>query len=207
MRPISIRICHIDDLMTIVDLHLKAFKDHINARLGRRYLRTFLSWFIKREDCIALVAVNKDGLPVGYIVGGYWGYQRRLNKDLFLRGVFSLLANPRALCHPKIFRALFSRLKILVGLTKHIETNQQQLKGRIISVVGVAIDLDWQRNGVGTLLLDAFEAQAIKMHFDILRLSVYQSNKPARFFYEKNGWVLLQNTKDLPVVAYAKEIA
>ncbi|HYF67669.1 MAG TPA: GNAT family N-acetyltransferase [Ohtaekwangia sp.] len=205
MNSISIRAFRKEDLPHVVEFHKAAFKDHINARLGNAYLTRFLSWFINQEKCIAFVAVDEKNQPIGYVVGAYWGYQQRLNRFLLGRSVVAMITHPVVLFHPKIWNALIARVKILLGLSKHVEETQKQLQGNIISLVGIGVDTKLHRGGVGTMLLKTFETKATEINFDTLRLSVYSSNKTARSFYEKNGWFLLQDTAGSPIVAYAKK--
>jgi ribosomal protein S18 acetylase RimI-like enzyme len=55
-------------------------------------------------------------------------------------------------------------------------------------VSGFVVAARWRRHGVGTTLMDAAEAEALKQECDRLRLTVAKDNGPALALYARRGY-------------------
>jgi len=179
-------------LESVINLHLKAFRGYLNARLGKRYLRAFFRWFIENGD-ISLVAVNHDLKIVGYVVGAKDQYQKMLTKHMFFTVICSFIAKPWLLFQSRVIKIVFNRLINLFSKTKR----NSEKKFREISLVGIAVDQNFSGRGIGTKLLDAFEKNAKNLDYQIMQLSVYSDNRGARKSYEKAGWKLDSDLKNV----------
>jgi ribosomal-protein-alanine N-acetyltransferase len=57
-------------------------------------------------------------------------------------------------------------------------------------ITNVAVAPGWRRQGIGSLLLDALRAEAVRRRLSFLTLEVRRSNAPAVSLYEKHGFTL-----------------
>jgi len=176
---------HLDE---VVELHMWAFKDHLNVLLGKRYIKAFLHWFIKKDGAVNVVGIDADGKVLGYIVGAPWGYQKPMNKELLGIASVEMLKRPWIFFHKKILRSVWLRSKTMLGLNKFIATTQKKYAGNMISLVGIGVSKQATGSGIAPLMMDVFIAQAKEKKYDYARLSVYATNTRARKFYEKMGW-------------------
>jgi hypothetical protein len=78
----------------MVELHLEAFAGYLNVTLGRRYVRSFIEWFVRAEGTIAIAAIDRHQRVLGYAVGARIGYDSMLNRDLFWIVVAAALMRP-----------------------------------------------------------------------------------------------------------------
>lgn len=191
------------DIEATVSVHLRAFKGYMNASLGRNYVRQFLNWF--RTSSISTSLVVTDGEQIiGYVVGARLGYDAALNKALLKTGIWAILTHPAILLHSHFTGTIKSRLQLLFREKKvPVKVNKEPI-GTGISLVGIAVDPLNAKKGAGSMLMKAFEEQAIASGYNYMRLSVYEVNETAKRLYSKSGWQLLEI--DTPVLYYYKEI-
>lgn len=192
------------DLDVVCDLHMWAFKDHLNVLLGKTYIRAFLKWFIGRDDCINVVGIMDQGATGGYIVGASWGYQQQMNRSLLKIAAIEMFKRPWLLVHKKIIFSVCLRIKTMLGLNKFIGETSARYEGKILSLVGIGVAENAQGSGIATRMMEAFINQAKGAGYDFVRLSVYSSNERARRFYEKTGWQPEITNK--PVMGYYKKL-
>ncbi|CAN5830503.1 hypothetical protein BH11BAC4_BH11BAC4_23470 [soil metagenome] len=192
---------HLDAVTT---LHMWAFKDHLNILLGKRYIKAFLHWFIKKDGAVNVVGINDNEQIAGYIVGAPWGYQQSMNKELLNIAAVEMIKRPWIFFHKKIWQSVWLRSKTMLGMNKFIANTQQKYIGSIISLVGIGVAENAAGTGIAALMMDTFIAQATEKKYDYARLSVYVSNGRARRFYEKMGW--LPEETGTAVMGYYKKL-
>lgn len=192
---------HLD---AVRDLHMWAFKDHLNVLLGKKYIREFLKWFISKGDCINVVGLMDDGTVCGYIVGAPWGYQQQMNKSLLQVAALEMAKRPWLFLHKKIILSVCLRVKTILGLNKFIGETSNRYEGKILSLVGIGVAERAQGSGLASIMMDRFMEKAKMEGFQFVRLSVYSTNSRARKFYEKMGWQPEITNK--PVMGYYKKI-
>lgn len=169
-----------------VKVHLDAFRGYANAKLGARYTRHFLLWFSRRDDTIALVAVE-DGEVLGYVVGAPAGYGSAMNRELFRVVAFESLLRPWLIADRRFMRAVRAKLKGIFGRTPVVQ-QAPALEGPVLSLVGIGTSSAHRGRGAGMLLMNEFERVARQKGFRTLRLTVYPDNTAARRVYERSGW-------------------
>lgn len=194
-----------DQLDAVVDLHMWAFKDHLNVLLGKRYIKAFLHWFIQKEGAVNITGIGDDGMVAGYIVGAPWGYQKMMNKDLLAVAATEMIKRPWIFFHKKIWQSVWLRMKTMLGMNKFIETTREKYSGNMISLVGIGVSSQAMGTGIASLMMEEFISQARKKNYDYARLSVYASNSRARKFYEKMGWMPEETGN--PVMGYYKKLS
>lgn len=194
-----------DQMDEVVNLHMWAFKDHLNVLLGKRYIKAFLHWFIKKEGAVNVVGIDDNGKTAGYIVGAPWGYQQGMNKDLMNVAAVEMIKRPWIFFHKKILQSVWLRSKTMLGLNKFIATTQGKYSGKMISLVGIGVSQAAMGSGIAGLMMEAFTENARQQQYDYARLSVYKNNERARKFYEKMGWI--PEESNTPVMGYYKKLS
>ena len=201
MKIIVFNSSHLDK---VTELHLWAFKDHLNVLLGKRYIRAFLTWFIKADGTVNVVGIDDNEQIAGYIVGAPWGYQKQMNKKLLPVATVEMIKRPWIFFHKKILQSIWLRSKTMLGLNKFIETTREKYSGKIISLVGIGVSEQAIGSGIAPLMMDQFIELAIRKNYAYARLSVYKSNSRARKFYEKMGWA--PEESNTTVMGYYKKL-
>ena len=201
MKVIAFNNSHLDQ---VTELHMWAFKDHLNVLLGKRYIREFLNWFIKADGTVNVVGIDDSENITGYIVGAGWGYQKNMNKSLLGIAAVEMLKRPWIFFHRKILQSIWLRSKTILGLNKFIETTKEKYAGKIISLVGIGVSEKAMGSGIAALMMDKFTELARQKNYDYARLSVYRSNDRARRFYEKMGWIAEES--NAAVMGYYKKL-
>ncbi len=188
----------------VVQLHHEAFSGYLNTLLGAGYVKSFMRWFIKREDSVSLAAVDRNQAVVGYVIGAGIGYDKALNRDLFWTVAVRILLKPWLLLNPLLRIAIKARLRVMAKHERAIGL-EQGLPQPSMSLIAIGVASSRRRNGIGLQLMQAFTEQASVLQMRSLRLSVYQDGVSARRFYEKCGWKLLEGeTREGGVLQYAK---
>lgn len=183
-----------DDIQYLSKIHLAAFKGYMNAGMGKRYVRRFLSWFMTYPNAISLKA-EYDGQTCGYVVGAPIGYDKYINRDLFNAALLGIFTHPFILFHQNFTRAAKAKLLMLLG-KKPIKKIIQTPVGNGISLVGICVAPDLGSKGIGKAIMSSFENAARKLGMQYMRLSVYRNNTVARTLYEKAGWYMMDDDQD-----------
>ena len=169
----------------VCGLHMAAAANTPSARLGRRYVVAFMSWFATAGDAIAFVAETESGHIVGYAIGAPVGYAGTLTLHLAWIGATAMLIRPWMLFDYRIWATVKARIGFVFSRSA---TNTTGLPTPSMSLVGIAVDPSAAGKGVGFRLMKAFEERARDMRMASLRLSVYPENTGARRLYERCGW-------------------
>ncbi len=193
---IIVRQTLINDILPLSLIHLKAFKNHMNARLGRKYAGAFIKWFIENSNAICLTA-TADEKTMGYVCGAALGYNQKMNKDLLRTVAGCFLFRPYLFFNKELMNAVKIKIQILLGNKSLLKDAVKDPSGRGISLVSICSDTNSTIKGIGTVLINEFEKQAKLLGFDFMRLSVKPENVKAINFYEHNGWQLLQNNQNI----------
>ncbi len=201
MKIVKFENRHLDE---VTDLHMEAFKEHLNVLLGKKYIKAFLAWFIQSDRCVNIVGEDESGKAIGYIVGAPWGYQQGMNKALLKTAAFEMIKRPWIFVHKKILQSVWLRVKTILGMNKFIQTTGERYAGKIISLVGIGVSPVAMGSGVAKEMMEKFISEATQKNYDYARLSVYVSNARARKFYEKCGW--LPEQSNTAVMGYYKKL-
>jgi ribosomal protein S18 acetylase RimI-like enzyme len=175
-------------LQEVVAIHLQAFADFKNVRLGRAYAEAFLEWFYKAPDGVALSA-RVSANAAGYVVGAPIGYQTRLYRRLAPVVICSLVTRPMLLADRAIVSALWSGLWALGGRTARV-TTLRELPSPTYALVGIGVTRAVRGRRVGEALLRAFEVEVRRRGGRSMQLSVLRENQAACRLYSRCGWAL-----------------
>jgi len=191
------------DLDTVADIHMYAFKDHISSKLGKRYNKAFLGWFIK-DDCIPLVATDETGKAVAYYIAAPFGYQKAMNKALLPIAIVEMIKRPWVFFNKKILNTVWVRAKIMMGLNTFVDTTKAKYPGKLIAMVGQGKGKEAKEKGMSVALMTAAHVEARKLGYEYARGTVYKTNVIAKSILEKLGYIAEPENSSFTVVYYLK---
>ena len=170
------------------DVHMGAFAGYMNARLGRAYVRAFLSWFAGgAQGAVALASLDASDRLLGYVVGAPLGYARAMTRALLVPALRGVVQRPALLFDARIRAAAGARLAGLAGRREPARP-MPELPAPVMSLVGIGVAAQGRGRGHGRALVQGFELAARARRMPSLRLSVYPENLDARRLYERCGW-------------------
>ena len=171
----------------VTKIHFNAFAGYMNTHIGTAYVRAFMSWFLRAERAIALVATDSDSKVIGYVVGAPLGYNGPMNRDLFWVAARGIIVRPWLLFSPQFVSTVMARIGFILGRSP-MRYGEPELPGPTMSLVGIGVSSLARGKKAGLRLMQAFEARARELQMHSLRLSVYEGNTVARRLYESCGW-------------------
>ena len=171
----------------VADLHFQAFAGQMNTRMGRGYICSFIDWFCRQKDGIALMAV-RDGALAGYVVGAPDGYRHEMFRDLSGIAAYGMLKRPWVLLNIRFLRQAISALLSMAGARTDTPT-VPGLAAPTMCLVAIGVTPMMRGRGIAQTLMTAFESEARKRGARSLRLTVYRDNQAARTLYEKCRWI------------------
>jgi ribosomal protein S18 acetylase RimI-like enzyme len=169
-------------------IHLDALSASRTAIMGAAYARRFIDWFCQTEHrAIALVAVDKYGDVVGYVIGAPLGYPTALSRAMAPLAAAALVARPWLFFRREFRNGLLDRVRLLLGRSVPRRA-EPGLPTPTASLVAIGVTPAARGRKIGLCLVQAFEAQAQALGMRSLRLSMHSDNFIARRLYERCGW-------------------
>ncbi len=176
------------DVVSVVNLHVRAFPGFFLSFLGPRFLKEFYRSFVFDSNGVALVAEESGtgrilGVVAGPVVPG--GYFRRLLIRRWwafcLASVGAVLCNP--LITPRLFRALFYRGEPPMDKPRALLSS-------------IAVAPEEQKRGIGQMLVKVWVDEVRKHGAAGCYLTTDAENNDAiNGFYEGCGWKQLETFK------------
>ena len=199
-RPIvHIRLLSEDDLAAIVALHGDLFPSSRSTLLGPAFLRAMYRWFLTFYPDLALVA-EAGGNCVGFAVGSLGGYGRRIARSAWRQILLGLCRRPYLTLRPGMFRLLGS-----YAMAFFPRRSVQPVVPKV-SLASIGVDRSTQQSGIGAALLRRFEEQAKRRNASVLGLSVESTNHAARRLYQRCGWTLRSEDRQVESAYYIKHL-
>jgi ribosomal protein S18 acetylase RimI-like enzyme len=203
----EINISKVSDLDQIALCHKAAFPDSLSSKLGTKFRKKMLSWYILDERGV-LFHVTENNEIVGYCGGvitklpGLPGAASSITQFSFNLFVRSFLLRPWLIFHSeniKRFSFIKRNFVYKLGLKKMVVNNAEALDIPFhpcwgIMVIGV--NPMFQCRGVGSMLLQYFEKLAKLDGVQLITLSVKSANCQAIKAYLNNGWIVGSYNKD-----------
>lgn len=193
MSSILIRNVSESDLLEITSIHMSAFPESALTKLGKEAVRRYYHWQLHGpHDCYAIAAYDVDQM-LGFCFGGVFrgalvGFLQKNKQFLFWR----VLLRPWLLFN-EIFRdrlkTAFRSLRIFPRKKKVIKTSIPSNPVKSFSILSIAVDPSIQTKGVGKMLMQTAELEAIHRGYDHMHLTVHPSNTNAVQFYLRVGWI------------------
>jgi ribosomal protein S18 acetylase RimI-like enzyme len=190
------------DLDKIARIHVKTFSDSLSSRLGFKYCRKMISWYLEDERG-ELFHLVESGEILGYCGGlsitvpGKHGSATSVTQFSFKELITSFIFRPWLVFHPEIRKRLpfiWKNLKLRLGLSrmnkqkKITDTVKPFVPSMGLVVIGVLPEC--QGKGYGSVILKEFERRAREKGFKQINLSVKKENEQAIAAYMKNGWLI-----------------
>lgn len=186
----NIRKATINDVDTIVEIHLDAFKGFFLTSLGSAFLKFYYTCFVKSRETVTMVAEEED-MVYGFSASTKVckGFNRRLIKNNMF--AFSMLSLKMLFTSPK---ALIRLAKNLTKKGEGVEDNEDYAE-----LYSIGVSKSAQGKGVGKKLLAKTE-EVMKLE-GVERVSLttdYYNNENAVGFYHSMGYETLYEFVTFP---------
>ncbi len=163
----------------VAELHFRAFNGFFLTSLGKPFLKIFYKSIIEHPEGIAVGVFNKNKL-VAFAIGtkcksGF--YTKILEKRMLAMGWAAL---PQLVSKPAQILKLFISLKSAVKLDE----------GKSASLLSICVSPDEEGNGLGKMVLKAFEEIAFVTSPTISLTTDFVDNGYVNTFYQNNSYEL-----------------
>ena len=178
-----IRKATINDVDTIVEIHLNAFEGFFLTSLGADFLRFYYSCFVRSNETVAMIA-EENGVIYGFSASSKFckGFNSRLIKSNLI--AFGLLSLKLLLIKP------ISLLRLVKNLSKKGENVIDNEDYAELYSIGVCKSA--QGKGVGKMLL--LKSEQVMKEEGVTRVSLttdFDNNEQAVGFYHSMGYETL----------------
>lgn len=175
-----IRKATINDVDTIVEIHLNAFEGFFLTSLGAEFLRFYYSCFVRSNETVTMIA-EENGVIYGFSASSKFckGFNSRLIKSNLI--AFGLLSFKLLLIKP------ISLLRLVKNLSKKGENVIDNEDYAELYSIGVCKSA--QGKGVGKMLL--LKSEHVMKEEGVTRVSLttdFDNNEQAVGFYHSMGY-------------------
>lgn len=175
-----IRKATINDVDTIVEIHLNAFEGFFLTSLGAEFLRFYYSCFVRSNETVTMIA-EENGVIYGFSASSKFckGFNSRLIKSNLI--AFGLLSFKLLLIKP------ISLLRLVKNLSKKGENVIDNEDYAELYSIGVCKSA--QGKGVGKMLL--LKSEQVMKEEGVTRVSLttdFDNNEQAVAFYHSMGY-------------------
>lgn len=175
-----IRKATINDVDTIVEIHLNAFEGFFLTSLGAEFLRFYYSCFVRSNETVTMIA-EENGVIYGFSASSKFckGFNSRLIKSNLI--AFGLLSFKLLLIKP------ISLLRLVNNLSKKGENVIDNEDYAELYSIGVCKSA--QGKGVGKMLL--LKSEQVMKEEGVTRVSLttdFDNNEQAVGFYHSMGY-------------------
>jgi ribosomal protein S18 acetylase RimI-like enzyme len=174
----------------IVEIHKNAFKGFFLTNLGDDFLKTYYKAVLKSNETIAVCAIDESKTMAGFAVGTI--LSKGFHKRLILQNCFSF-----GLTFIKIaLRSPSSIMRLVKNLEKKSSLEDD---GNYAELLSIGISDNFQSQGIGQLLITAFEKRVKEKNGQKLTLTTdkYENDKTINF-YTKSEYSLLYEFTSYP---------
>lgn len=198
----NIRKAIINDVDTIVEIHLDAFKGFFLTSLGSAFLKFYYTCFVKSSETVTMVA-EEDNIVYGFSASTKVckGFNSRLIKsNLFAFGILSL-------------KMLFSSPQSLIRLAKNLTKKGEGVEDKedYAELCSIGVSKSAQGKGVGKKLISETEVFMHRGGVRYLSLTTDKNNnEKAISFYRSLGYEFMYEFKaypDRPMYRLIKELS
>lgn len=184
MMDATIRAMHLEDIPTVVSVHLQSFQNFFLSSLGQAFLRELYTSIFNDPSGISFVACV-DGRVNGFVAGTDQpsGFYRRLIKQSWWR--FGLASIIPVLRQP----AIIPRLLRSFTMPQRVETTQ-----RVATLMSIAVLPDTQGQQLGKQLVLAFLEECRNRQLARVNLTTdRRKNDNVNEFYRRIGFKCLRS--------------
>lgn len=192
------KYAQIGDLGLIADCHMAAFPKSFFSRLGKDVSLSTLSWYLDSKEKF-LIWIEHEGTCVGYLGAMLsdgtqpHGSTSGMIQHSFYTIVKSLIKRPWLFFHPDLlsrYRLILKNIWNKAFGSKPMSSfaNRNASKQRRMGLVVIGVNPNYQKMGLGSILLKEFEAISVSFNVSVMSLTVSANNTHAIKSYERNGW-------------------
>lgn len=184
VADMTIRAMVAGDVAEVVRLHEAAFPDNFMTSFGPKFLDAFYRELIAHRDGYGCVAIDDEGRPFGFCVGGAGAIQG------IARGM--LRRRPLSFAMPALLNVARSPARLLrtsrlalgyLGGADDAEAGQGEAH-----LLQIAVDEGSRGSGVAERLVRDFLAEMERRGATTVRLGVKEGNARAIAFYRRIGF-------------------
>lgn len=188
------------DIDVVAKIHIKAFPNSVSSKMGIRFCKKMMEWFIVNERGCLLHIVDDNNNVAGYVSlikttkQGQPGSFTCITQYAIKTVISSLLLKPWLITSPMFKekrKAIIRNIKYIIYRKEpesiHTSVNKQFEPS--IGIVGIGVDPKYQGRGYGSKLIQSAKIQAKELGFLTLQLSVNKYNSQAIKAYRRNGFV------------------
>lgn len=193
----------------LAEMHIEAFKDHFNSKLGKIYAKAFLRWFAKGDnDKIFVCAVDQDTDSVlGYMCGAPVGYAGKMNRELINPILISLLLRPWILFDHRALPMIPQKLKLIFSSKKKSsEQKYKNIEYPIMSATSLAVSSKARRMGIAEALYEEFFTRSAQKNMKTIRATILAENKPIYSYYTKHNWIPYEYMPNDELIYFFKKV-
>lgn len=172
-------------LAQVAQVHLQAFPSSLLTHLGMDFTVAYYRWHTQeRYDPFLLLLFFGEKLHGFCLAGSFSGSMAHFQRRYRLQLVLGVLRRPAAL------RLSLSHIyrRIRHGATPQGPLHSGGEGKRSRNILALAVLPESQGKGLGRILMRAMEANAFRVGYERMHLSVDTANLAARSFYERLGY-------------------
>jgi ribosomal protein S18 acetylase RimI-like enzyme len=197
---INIKIATDADLERIATCYLSAFPQSISSKLGTKYIKHNLGWFLNDTNRF-LFFCEVDSNCVGFCGGYVWmkngdgstssmlNYSKGIRNEILIRKPWVLFDQSSI---NKVIKFIKIKFNLFLKSKKIIEntfTRNQPSTGLVV----IGVDPLYKGKNIASSLIEYFEQISINRGINNLHLSVRKENTRAIEFYKKHHWLIQFN--------------
>lgn len=187
----KIRALSLNDVESVVQIHLNTFEGFFLTNLGKRFLNLYYRSCIKNENLtIGVGFYLENNELIGFAIGSRQskGYYKMIIKTnilaFFMEAILILVTNPIAL------------IRLLKNLEK---VKNEEDNGNYCELLSIGVQKQFEGNGYGKSLLERFEQVAYYKGVQKITLTTdLINNDRALQFYKKMGYEIFYKFKTYP---------
>ena len=182
----------LEDLPLIARVHIDSFPDSALTKLGPAIVELYYLWQLtgpheKVQATGAFVAGDCAGFSFSGIFNGSTSGFIHQNKAFLIKAV---LRHPQLLLNPLFLKRLSEGVRLLArfGKKKPASIGSEPRPALNYGILSIAVSPQFQKLGIGQLLMLDAENEALKYGCREICLTVHPGNKKAVRFYERQDW-------------------
>lgn len=182
-----------NDLPKVAKVHINAFPESALTKLGENSVQRYYLWqLIGPHKKVRATGVFMDKNCAGFSFSGEFdgsisGFIDH-NKTFLMKEV---LFHPWLFFNPLFRKRLYSGVKSLKRFYKKkntVKNSSDKIKPKSFGILSIAVSNDYQKLGIGKILMLDAEEEAVKCGYQRMHLTVSPDNKKAIKFYENLNW-------------------
>jgi GNAT superfamily N-acetyltransferase len=181
-----------EDLDKIAEVHIDSFPNSALTKLGSAIVERYYLWqLIGPHKNVKSVGAFVDNNCAGFSFSGVFdgstsGFLKE-NRTFLIKEV---LLHPWLITNPLFFKRLLYGVQVLRRFSKKKKHSKENKPAKALpyGILSIAVSNKYQNLGIGKILMDIAETDAVDCGFKQIELTVSPKNVKAIKFYEKLSW-------------------